>query len=372
MSKRSVFFLSLLIIFGAASSLHAAESKPLKKAPEFPQKGIWLNADREQVKGYRGRVTLVDFWDYASSHSIRNLAYIKRFQELYGPLGLEVIGIHAPDFEFEYKKGNLKKALWRLGVTYPVLMDNHFQVWKAFGVILWPSQVLIAADGNIVYQNSGEGHHRELEEKIREELTKIKPKSRLSTLVSPKDEPNYFDEVLCGIMSDEVRIGAGEKDALRMREPLIANEEGVALGKTISYQDAGKRFPRGFFAQGLWKNRKDSFEHARASENLEDYVGTVFEGSEVYGVLSSSRLEPVRFYLLLDSKPLSLIQRGQDVLVDEEGKTYVLVDEPRLYYLVRRIDDGEPHELKLYAKNKGASVHALSFGNRCLAAFEKF
>lgn len=371
MFRRLKFVLLVVVIFGTAVSLNAAESKPPKKAPGFPQKGIWLNADREQIKDYHGRITLVDFWDYASSHSIRNLGLIKRFQEFYGPLGLEVIGVHAPDFEFEYKRENLKKALWRLGVTYPVLMDNHFKVWKAFAVILWPSQILIDADGNIVYQNSGEGRHRELEEKIREQLAKIKPKSRLPVLVSPKDEPNYFDEVLCGMMSDEVRIGAGEKDALRMREPLIANKEGVALGKTISYQDGGKRFPRGFFAQGLWKNRKDSFEHTRATENLEDYVGAVFEGSEVYSVLSSSRLEPVRFYLLLDSKPLSLIQRGQDILVDESGQTYVLVDEPRLYYLVRRVDDGEPHELKLYTKNKGASVHAFSFGNRCLSGFEK-
>ena len=95
----------------------------------------------------------------------------------------------------------------------------------------------------------------------------------------------------------------------------------------------------------------------------------MFEGYEVYSVLGSDRLEPVRIYLLLDSQPIDVSQSGKDISRDEEGKTYVMVDEPRLYYLLQNINLGA-HELKLYTQDEGASVYGFNFGNSCLTQFD--
>lgn len=347
------------------------ETKKLPyKAPKFPKRAIWLNAPEDKhFKDLKGRVTLLDFFDYASVNSVRNLHYVKKWNHLYHPLGLQVIGVHAPDFSFEYKKENVKNALERLGIDFPVLMDNSFKTWKEYDVFLWPTQFIIDHNGNVVYEQAGEGNYREFEEQLRRYLSEANPKTRFPAFATGRDEQDLFDQLFCGTFSETVRTGTGGKEH-RLRGPSILNKEGFVHGHTVKYEDRGVRDSKGFFAHGPWRNREDYFEHARTTEQLEDYLGVSFEGYEAYAVLGSSRLDPVRFYLLMDSQPIMPLQRGQDVSTDEYGKTYVMVDEPRLYYLVRNVDAGQ-HELKLYTNDDGASVYAFSFGNRCLTQFEK-
>jgi len=341
-----------------------------RKAPELPSKAVWLNAPKKDghFKEFKGHVTIVEFWDYTSINSIRSLAYLKKWQEAYGPLGFRVIGVHSPDFDIAYKLDNVKQAIERLGITYPVLMDNDFKVWKKYQVFSWPTQFIIDHKGNIVLEQIGEGNYRTVEEKIRLYLSKANRKTRLPPLVASKENLNLFDTTYCGDMSEEIRIGSGKGYSLR--NPNISNEEGLSKGKVITYEDLGHREPQGFFAQGVWRNFEDHFEHAQSTEHLEDYLGILFEGYEVYGVLDSNRLDPIRVYLLLDSQPVTLDQMGQDITRDQEGKTYVMVDEPRLYYLLKNVKTG-PHELKLYTQDDGASFYEFSFGNRCLTDFDR-
>jgi len=340
-----------------------------KKAPKFPKRAIWINApDDVQFKNLKGQVTLVDFWDYASINSIRNLNYVKQWNELYEPLGLQTIGVHAPDYRFAYKRENLEQAIGRMEIDYPILMDNNFRIWKKYGVFLWPTKFLINHKGKVVHIQVGEGNHRLFEEKIRYYLAEANPTTRFPALATPRGPQNLFDESYCGIMSDEIRVGTGGKD-YRLQTPTIANEEGLHKNQVIDYVDRGQRNPRGFFVHGQWRNEEDYFEHAKQTEGLMNYLGVQFEGYAVFGILSSNRLGPARFYLLLDSEPIALAQRGRDVSVDENGRTYVLVAEPRIYSLVQKVDSGI-HELKLYTREEGAAIHGFSFGNRCLVGFE--
>ena len=135
----------------------------------------------------------MEFWDYSSINSIRNLAYLKKWQELYGPLGFQIIGIHSPDFDFAYKKENLKAAIKRLGIDYPVLMDNDFKVWKSYEVFSWPTQLIIDHNGKIVHRQIGEGHYREAEEQIRKFLSVANRKTHLPPLAASKDYQDLFD-----------------------------------------------------------------------------------------------------------------------------------------------------------------------------------
>jgi len=306
-----------------------------QKAPKLPKRGIWLNASEDpNFKKFKGHVTVLSFWDYASINSIRSLYYLKKWEELYKPLGLQIIGIHAPDYTFEYKRENLEKALERMEIPYPVLMDNNFRLWNKYGVFLWPTNFIINHEGQVIYEQVGEGGNRKFEEMIRLAISQADPNARFSALATPRDIQYLFDETFCGVMSEEIRVGSGSKDN-RLRVPNIANEEGFRKGKIVNYEDKGRRHPRGFFVHGPWKNQEDYFEYVGKKASLEDYVGIDFEAYELYTALSSHRIDPVRFYLLLDSQPIEPSGRGKDVSVDENGNTYVLVDEPRLYYLAK-------------------------------------
>jgi alkyl hydroperoxide reductase subunit AhpC len=339
-----------------------------QKAPKLPKHGIWFNtSEDDQHKNLKGQITIINFWDYASINSIRNLYYLKKWEELYSPLGVRVIGVHAPDYKFEYKRENVENALRRLGVTFPVLMDNNFKVWNMYEVFLWPTKFIIDKEGQVVYQHVGEGGYRDFEEAIRLVISADNPTARFQRLAVPRDFQDLFDETYCGVMSEEIRVGTGSKEH-RLRTPNIANSEGLHPGRMINYEDKGERQPRGFFVHGAWKNQEDYFEYAGKKPALEDYIGIDFEGHEVFGVLSSHRIDPVRFYLLLDSKPVPTLQRGKDISVDANGNTYVFVDEPQLYYLLENIDAGV-HELKMYTSDEGATVQGFSFGNRCLTGF---
>ncbi len=366
--KKIISFI-VLLTFLITPSLQAGED--LKKAPKLPKRAIWLNAPKDKsFKEFKGQVTLLDFWSYASINSIRSLDYIKKWNEVYKSLGLEVIGIHAPSYSFEYKKENVKEALKRLGINYPVMLDNNFKTWKKFEVFLWPTQYLVNDKGQIVYQHVGEGDYRGFEEKIRRYLAEANPLLRFPPFVTKRGGlKDLFDELYCGVMSEEVLIGTG-RGGISLRNPIIANEEGFRQGKAIDYVDKGKRENKAFFVHGAWRNREDYFEHARSTRILKDYIGINFQGREAYSVISSSRLDPVRFYLLLDSEPINVPQRGKDVSVDADGKTYVLADEPRLYYLLKNLK-GDNHELKLYTQDEGASVYSFTFGNQCLTEFER-
>jgi len=366
MFKKILIF---LIAIGLSGGPQFAVADLPRKAPDFPKKGIWFNApNNSQIDDLKGVVTFIHFWDYSSINFIRNFSYLKQWQDLYGPLGFQVIGVHSPDYEFAYKKKNVKSAINRLGITYPVLMDNNFKAWNRFEVFSWPTQFIIDQNGKIVYEQRGEGNYREVEEMIRHHLSLADPTTRFPPLISSRSKGNLFDMTYCGAMSEEVRVGTKSGSALG--GPYLANEQGLKQGSVIEYVDRGTRQPRGFFAHGPWKNHSDHFEHSKKTDSLEHYLGVNFQGNEAYGVLSSSQWGPVRFYLLLDSEPMLFAQMGKDVQIDADGNTFVQVGRPRLYYLLKDIPSGV-HELKLYTKDEGASVHAFSFGNRCLTQFEK-
>jgi len=362
----------LLLIFAAARtemSWPEPEGTKLTQAPPLPSHALWLNLPKGRpVPGFARKVTLIEFWDYSSVHSIRDIEYLKKWLSLYSPLGFQAVSVHAPDFDFGYKKENVERALKRLGVFWPVLMDNQFKTWKAYRVFSWPTRFLIDPGGRVIFTLRGEGEYRRTEEKIRLALISRNPRTRLPAFASPRELFDVFDSAVCGEMSDEIRVGTGKTDSLQ--KPAIANAEGFRSGRVVTYEDRGVRNLKGFFAHGAWRNFEDHFEHARSTASPEDYLGVNFEGAGVYSVLSSSHLEPVKFFVLLDSRPLEFRERGRDILTDGSGRTYVMAEEPRLYYLAENVAAG-PHELKLYSGDEGASVYGFSFSNRCLGGFEK-
>lgn len=167
-------------------------------APEFTGLDGWLNAPQPPtMAGLRGKVVLVNFWTYSCINSLRPMPYIKRWQAEYGALGLQVVGIHTPEFGFERVRGNVEAALRELDIRFPVGQDNGFQTWRAWSNQAWPAFYLIDREGRIVLARDGEGHAHDIEGAIRGLLGLSGPYGQ------PGDDPDFSR-----IRSPELYYGA--------------------------------------------------------------------------------------------------------------------------------------------------------------------
>ena len=142
----------------------AAQAGGRPPAPEFVGVDGWLNtAAPLTVAGLRGKVALVDFWTYSCINCRRTVPYLNRWQGEYGRDGLQVIGIHTPEFGFERMRRNVEDSVREFGIRFPVGQDNGFRTWRAWSNRAWPAFYLLDRDGQIVLLSEGEGHARELE-----------------------------------------------------------------------------------------------------------------------------------------------------------------------------------------------------------------
>src|SRR5450830_1168584 len=101
-------------------------------APELTGLTGWLNSDPLTLKSLRGKVVLVDFWTYSCINCQRTLPYLERWNADYAADGLIVIGVHSPEFAFEHVPSNVADNAARLGVTYPIALDNNLATWQAY------------------------------------------------------------------------------------------------------------------------------------------------------------------------------------------------------------------------------------------------
>jgi thiol-disulfide isomerase/thioredoxin len=127
----------------------------------------WVNSVPLTAAGLRGKVVLVDFWEYTCINWIRTLPFIKAWNRDYAALGLVVVGVHAPEFEFGKRAENIDRGIRDHGLTYPIAIDNEFAIWRALGNDAWPAKYLFDGDGRLVKRWAGEGRYDEIESEIR-------------------------------------------------------------------------------------------------------------------------------------------------------------------------------------------------------------
>jgi thiol-disulfide isomerase/thioredoxin len=332
--------------------------------PKFPE-GTWLNSKPLTEKKFKDKLTLVYFWDYTSINSIREIKPLQLWHEQYRPYGLQLIWVHAPEFAVSSQEKNVKDVVKKWKIEEPVFLDNQFKLWEALEVKSWPTKFLINEEGKIIFSQIGEGRFSQMEEKIRSALLRLEPASVLPEPLFYNNIDPYNPEV-CGDMSAETYLGYKRSTWWGAK---IANRQWVPENEVLNFKDRGDREEKGFFAEGLWANREDYLEHARETAEPADYIGILYRAREVYAVLHDPQNKPARVYITRDEMPVPVELRGLDIQEDEDGETYLIVQEPRLYYLIA-LEDDETHELKLWTTVKGLAVHSFSFSNACLSEFE--
>ena len=136
-------------------------------APEFTGIDKWLNSDPLTMQQLRGKVVLVDFWTYTCINCIHVLPYVKTWNQKYKDQGLAVVGVHTPEYPFERSTDNVKSAIKRFGITFPVAQDNNYATWRAYDNQYWPAFYLVDKKGHIAYTHFGEGDYEQTEAKIK-------------------------------------------------------------------------------------------------------------------------------------------------------------------------------------------------------------
>jgi len=162
------FLAAAATLVGASAGANAATA-PFE-APEFSGITQWLNSEPLTMKQLRGKVILVDFWTYDCINCINTLSHVVQWHDKYKDKGLVVVGVHTPEYAFERKTENVRTALKRFDIRYPVAQDNRYATWNAYNNRYWPAFYLVNKKGQVVYTHFGEGQYEQTEARIQQLL----------------------------------------------------------------------------------------------------------------------------------------------------------------------------------------------------------
>ncbi len=324
--------------------LAKAEKYPL--SPELVGISGYLNTAPLKLADLVGKkVILVDFWTYSCINCQRTTPYLNAWYEKYREAGLEIVGIHTPEFEFEKKTENVQKAITEFGIKYPVVQDNEYGTWNAFRNRYWPRKYLVDIDGYVVYDHIGEGGYEETEQKIQELLAERQARLGAATpvgggLVRPGDAVTTIESE-----SPETYFGSA-------RNELLANGRSHTAGAQ-PFAEPRSLIKNALYLSGNWNF--DAESAANQSANSKIYYRYSAKG--VYLVASSEK--GIRAEVLKDGRPLGS-EAGADI-IRIDGHTYVDIQEDRLY---RLIDDTKAStaELQIIIPEAGLKAFAFTFG----------
>jgi thiol-disulfide isomerase/thioredoxin len=186
-------------------------------APEF-RNTVWLNVDEPlRLANLRGQVVLLEFWTFDCINCIHTIPYVQAFHETYQSQGLVVIGDHYPEFSYERDLQNVRAAIDRLGIAYPVAQDNNRQTWSAYNQRYWPTLYVIDKWGHIRYKHVGAGRYDQIERAIQATLAENYTESEESATTG--DLRQYLTPTI--VLN--VRNGAGiENDLIGSIQPGMA------------------------------------------------------------------------------------------------------------------------------------------------------
>src|SRR5215472_805292 len=349
---------AVFAMLALSGSSYCGELSLRVPAPDFHAK-LWFNSPPLSLAQLHGKVVLVDFWEYTCINCIRTFPYLRRWEELYAPAGLIIIGVHTPEFAFAKNPANVANAVKRFGFSFPVVLDNEEKIWNAFHNVAWPADFLIDKDGHIAYMHIGEGDYGETELAIRKLLKEAKPGLDFSTarFALPADANADMDASVCRRATPETYLGFA-------RGANLANPGGEDESQEVHYI-APPMVPIDNFAlDGDWKAGDEFVRHVRSSAQPKDAVELHYQAKAVYLVAGSDDGSPKQLYVIQDGKPLPPNSRGVHIHAGTDGDSYIALGGKRMYYVVDNPEFGE-HTLALSTSSPGVSLYSFTFGNNC-------
>ena len=337
-------------------------------AEEVAGIAAWVNSQPLKIAELRGKIVLVDFWTYTCVNCIRTFPYLKLWHAKYADDGLVILGVHTPEFKFEEKLDNVRQAVDRYGIGWPVALDNEYETWYAYNNRFWPAKYLIDKDGVIRYKHFGEGAYAETETKIRELLEEAGADLSQLDADLPVDQAvdhSYLANPSAQI-TRELYAGwqRGYRDVQFGSSGYVANPQYYsARDKLVTYEDPGDHERHIIYLQGPWHSGPESLRHGRQTSDHEDYIALRFSAKSVNAVIRPDGLESgmLKVLVTLDGQHLTDTNKGEDVVIEEDGRSFLYVDVSRMYSVV---DAGEygSYELKLSSNSPHFALFAFTFG----------
>ncbi|HEY5796486.1 MAG TPA: cytochrome c biogenesis protein CcdA [Bosea sp. (in: a-proteobacteria)] len=319
-------------------------SGPLASLLDQPS---WINTPPLRAEDLRGKVVVVNFWTYSCINCLRALPHVKSWAQTYRDQGLVVIGVHAPEFAFEKHPDNVARASAALGVGYPVVLDNDFRIWRAFGNAGWPGIHILGADGRVRHQATGEGRYEQSEQVIQQLLTEANARG-VGEAVRPVDGQGTQKEADWGnLRSPETYLGHDKAER-------FASPSGLTRDAPRAYRHPAG-VPLNFWSlSGNWTVGSEFATVNEAGGGLRYRV----QARDLHLVLVPGVPDrPVRFRVTIDGAAPGA-SHGSDI--DAQG--FGTVRDGKLYQLVRQVGPVAARTVEIEFLDPGVRAYAFTFG----------
>lgn len=332
------------------------DKSQFQKAPEFVGIVGYINTPGNTpitLTSLKGKVVLVDFWTYSCINCIRTIPHLNDWYQRYAGKGFMIVGVHSPEFEFEKNYDNIKTAVQKFGIKFPIILDSNHDTWNAYGNQYWPRDYLIDSQGYIRHDHIGEGDYNTTENVIQSLLAERAALGGLkeisfNTAKATTNNPRSLAYVdLTKQITPEIYLGYSFA-----RAPL-GNPQGFQPDQTISYSISPSISfdPNIIYLDGQWKNNPDNVElESNTGRIILTYyakdVNIVAGGHGQQGSMTENGAEKISKNAL-----------GKDLTPD--GK--FVLDGQRLYNLALHNDYGS-HSIIINITGKGFQLYTFTFG----------
>jgi hypothetical protein len=314
--------------------------------PEFDGATAWLNHAPVERQELRGRVVLVSFGTYTCINWIRSLPYVRAWADAYAEVGLVVVGVQTPEFDFEANLGFVRRSLEEMGVRYPVAVDNDYAIWQAFANHYWPALYFADAEGHIRHHHYGEGEY-EASEMVLQMLL--------------RESGHDIDHGLVDLTPEGVEAGADWADVRSPESYLgydrsvgFASPGGVVADRSHVYAPTGALHRNDWALSMAWR----VVAVPVLAEEPGATVSYQFHARDVHLVMGPPPGHPpVRFRVSLDGEPPRACA-GLDIDADGNGRA----DYQRLYQLIRQSPPIRERRIDIEFLDAGLEAFVFTFG----------
>jgi len=343
---------ALTVGFGVANPSPVGAQEAPSIVGSSPLPGLsgatgWLNSAPLTAKQLKGKVVLIDFWDYSCINCIRAIPYIRAWAEKYKDSGLVVIGVHTPEFDIEKQTSNVQKAVSKFGITYPVAIDNNYAIWNAFHNQYWPAHYFIDAKGRVRYEHFGEGEYDQSERWIQNLLKEANSRPMTASMVGVHGQGVEAAADVNDVRSPETYIGYARADH-------FGSPGGIKRDREQSYAEPLHLRLNEWGLSGMWIDH----QQVAVLSSIGGKIVFRFHARDLHLVLGpTADGKSVRFRVTIDGHA-----PGENHGVDTDAQGNGVIRDDRLYQLVRQKGPVTDHTFAIEFLDAGVQAFSFTFG----------
>ena len=370
--KQKIVILTTVITLCALTISLLTYSSQSRIAPDFKQAGESINnininnissTQPLTMTDLKGNVVLVNFWTYSCINVLRTLPHLIDWNTKYADKGLVIVGVHTPEFGFEKNTTNVQTSLQKYGIKYPVIQDNDYKIWNAYGNNYWPRMYLVDDQGFIRYDKIGEGDYNQTEKVIQSLLSKRNDTNIIKNVDQNTTFP-YENRTTSNSTNDISSFLEQPVDFSKIKTPELYfgnQSSGSSLGNSVVHSGQivtytipsanGSIKHNTIYLEGDWKSNHDNVELQSESGRI-----ILIYSAKAVNLVAGGTGEGM---VHEDDSLLSNNSRG----VDTKNDSKFVIDFPRLYNIVNHQPyDDDFHSLVIDVKGKGFQAYAFTFG----------